>query len=507
MEKLSDDELKKRKQTLDQLFKIISQHAKSERIKEEKKKQAQESWPDDKNSSKSRPSHLSKPTSTDAPTNQDNKKRPRLFLLLLIIRLSAVFLVQSYHVPDEYYQSVEPAYKFVYENILDSSILDDHLDSQHPLALSDKSLPSRNIKLTWEWRKNVALRSPLHLFIMVFSFFLCSDRTVTWLVNHVDYIGGSLIFSTRVFHAYLTAWSDYRIYLFLRDKFKFYQNDYVIGLIKNQLSSKVPLEQLNFRQKHKIHHKNSLKYPNLNLHLANIFLYLSITNWFWYYNCSRTLVNCLEVVFNNLAITYFLESMDSFYAAYYQNRYFLNEKKLVKSTDFNKFFKNSNPMNIELPESDLDEATPEDLKIKFGDFLNVDSLKSQDFTNSEIHEIYQNYNPDLPNRPATIFDPADLWFWQRPKKWKLSGLKGHKLWIKEPKYLQRKYPFAIQPIQVKYFYKNCYLAPIYLLIVGVSTAMRITSVVPWVFLFVKECMVLFHTGDLIEKVQIKLRVP
>ena len=143
------------------------------------------------------------------------KVRSALFFLI-IWRLCSVFIVQTSHVPDEYWQSVEVAHKLTFEYGY----------------------------LTWEW--NSKIRSYIYPFLISILYRLLR-------LLHFDY-PIILINSPRFFQALLSAYADYRFYIWTRDKWSLFS--------------------------------------------------LSI-NWYWYYCATRTLTNSFETSLTIIALSIF----------------------------------------------------------------------------------------------------------------------------------------------------------------------------------------------------------
>lgn len=104
------------------------------------------------------------------------------FLLLVAWRFSSVFIVQSSHVPDEYWQSLEVAHKLTF-------------GYGH---------------LTWEWHTGF-IRSYLYPFVFSIFYYLLK-------ILGLDFVF-FLIYGPRVFHALLTIYADYQFYLWTGSKF------------------------------------------------------------------------------------------------------------------------------------------------------------------------------------------------------------------------------------------------------------------------------------------------
>lgn len=142
--------------------------------------------------------------------------RKELFLLLVIWRVTSVFIVQTYHVPDEYWQSLEVAHKLSFGYGY----------------------------LTWEWI--VGIRSYMYPFLisLLFSLLKLLNLDNTTL----------LIVLPRIFQALLSAYADYRFYVWTGSK---------------------------------------------------LALFLICINWYWYYCASRTLINTFETCLTIIALSEF----------------------------------------------------------------------------------------------------------------------------------------------------------------------------------------------------------
>ncbi|XP_001600895.2 GPI mannosyltransferase 3 isoform X1 [Nasonia vitripennis] len=142
--------------------------------------------------------------------------RKKLFLLLVVWRVSSVFVVQTSHVPDEYWQSLEVAHKLSFGYGY----------------------------LTWEWINGI--RSYMYPFLISLLFsllkFLSLDTPTL------------LIVLPRIFQALLTAYADYRFYVWTGSKTA---------------------------------------------------LFLLCINWYWYYCATRTLINTFETCLTIIALSEF----------------------------------------------------------------------------------------------------------------------------------------------------------------------------------------------------------
>ena len=295
-----------------------------------------------------------------------------------------MLFVQSYHVADEYFQGIEPAYFNSFNN------------------------RGSKIELTWEWKKDVALRSPIYLGFMIVSFLLCQDSILIEFSNYLEYPGGSLVLSSRICHALLSTFVEWKLYLFLKNKFKFNLTKFAT----TNITGTANIENTKSREK-----------------MANYYYYFTVTNWFWYYNCSRTLANSLELMLNCLALILFLEGLDKFYDCMKFNKIYLEKYK-----NYNEFyFWRPEPYNVELPESD-----------------------SEDEEDNRQDQKLKNIND--------------------------------------------------QPIKITQFFKYIYSSPLYLLIVGFSTAIRPTAIVPWLTLYLKELAILYRIGSDMSEIEEKRQI-
>lgn len=226
---------------------------------------------------------------------------------ILLLRLSSVFYVRTFFAPDEYYQALEPAYKALREN-----------------EFYETETRNSPVRLTWEWQKSAALRSPLYSIFISFSMVVFGDeRLIQFFDRFQECLGitptfdAAPVISARVLHAFLSFNAE----LFLYNKLK----------------------------------------VNLGVNQAYWFLFLSTTSWFWFYSCSRTLVNTLETIANLYALGLFLESS-------------IKTEKVVKSAVKMRAIKIlhfSKPENTRLPDSDDEENLQKDLDILSYDFLTV----------------------------------------------------------------------------------------------------------------------------------------
>ncbi|XP_014230783.1 GPI mannosyltransferase 3 isoform X1 [Trichogramma pretiosum] len=106
--------------------------------------------------------------------------RNKVFILLAVWRVASVFVVQTSHVPDEYWQSLEVAHKLAFGYGY----------------------------LTWEWR--IGIRSYLYPFLISILY-----RIVNFL-NLDDAI--VVIYLPRVFQALLSAYAEYKFYTWTGSK-------------------------------------------------------------------------------------------------------------------------------------------------------------------------------------------------------------------------------------------------------------------------------------------------
>lgn len=144
------------------------------------------------------------------------KVRVNILLLLVAWRLSSVFVVQTAHAPDEYWQSLEVAHKLVF----------------------------RYGYLTWEW--HAGIRSYIYPFLISILYRILS-------VLNLDFVS-LLVTLPRIFQALLSAYTDYRFYIWTGSKFA---------------------------------------------------LFSLCTNWYWYYNASRTLINSVETCLTIIGLSFF----------------------------------------------------------------------------------------------------------------------------------------------------------------------------------------------------------
>lgn len=140
--------------------------------------------------------------------------RSKVFLLLVAWRVSSVFVVQTAHVPDEYWQSLEVAHKLAFDYGY----------------------------LTWEWR--IGIRSYLYPFLISIFYSI-----VKFLQVDSVFV---IVTLPRVFQALLTAYAEYRFYVWTGSKFA----------------------------------------------LFNLCI-----NWYWYYCASRTLINSFETCLTIIALS------------------------------------------------------------------------------------------------------------------------------------------------------------------------------------------------------------
>ncbi|XP_014211663.1 GPI mannosyltransferase 3-like [Copidosoma floridanum] len=140
--------------------------------------------------------------------------RSKIFFLLVVWRILSIFVVQTYHVPDEYWQSLEVAHKLTFGYGY----------------------------LTWEWL--IGIRSYFYPFI--FSILYSILKFLNFDNVHL------LIYLPRLFHALLSAYAEYKFYIWTESKFA----------------------------------------------LFNLCI-----NWFWYYCASRTLINSFETCLTIIALS------------------------------------------------------------------------------------------------------------------------------------------------------------------------------------------------------------
>ncbi|SPP84917.1 GPI mannosyltransferase 3 isoform X1 [Drosophila guanche] len=140
-----------------------------------------------------------------------------VFGLILAVRLASVFVVKTYYVPDEYWQSLEVAHKLTFGYGY----------------------------LTWEWVQGI--RS------YVYPLLIAGLYKVLALL-HLDSVQ-LLVLLPRILQATLTAYSDYRFFVWTGKR----------------------------------------KWA----------LFLILVPWFWFYTGSRTLANTLEASLTTIALSYF----------------------------------------------------------------------------------------------------------------------------------------------------------------------------------------------------------
>lgn len=143
------------------------------------------------------------------------KVRSVLFLLI-IWRLCSVFVVQTFHVPDEYWQSLEVAHKLTF-------------NYGH---------------LTWEWTERI--RSYIYPFLISILYKILHILSLDYTIL--------LIYLPRIFQSLLTAYSDYRFYIWSKSKWS---------------------------------------------------LFILSINWYWYYCSTRTLINSFETSLTIIALSHF----------------------------------------------------------------------------------------------------------------------------------------------------------------------------------------------------------
>ncbi|KAM7358789.1 phosphatidylinositol glycan anchor biosynthesis class B isoform 1-T1 [Cochliomyia hominivorax] len=140
-----------------------------------------------------------------------------VFLLLFAVRLSSVFVVKTFYVPDEYWQSLEVAHKLTFGYGY----------------------------LTWEWIQGI--RSYVYPLIIAGIY-----KLLAWASLDSAQL---LVLIPRILQATLSAYSDYRFFIWSGKK----------------------------------------KWA----------LFLIIVPWFWFYTGSRTLSNTLETSLTTIALSYF----------------------------------------------------------------------------------------------------------------------------------------------------------------------------------------------------------
>ncbi|XP_017864281.1 PREDICTED: GPI mannosyltransferase 3 isoform X1 [Drosophila arizonae] len=140
-----------------------------------------------------------------------------VFALIMAVRIASVFVVQTYYVPDEYWQSLEVAHKLTFGYGY----------------------------LTWEWVKGI--RSYVYPLIIAGIYKLLA-------LLQLD-SAQLLVLLPRLLQATLTAYSDYRFYVWTGKR----------------------------------------KWA----------LFLILVPWFWFYTGSRTLSNTLEASLTTIALSYF----------------------------------------------------------------------------------------------------------------------------------------------------------------------------------------------------------
>lgn len=144
-----------------------------------------------------------------------NRVRSVLFFLI-IWRLCSVFIVQTFHVPDEYWQSLEVAHKLTFGYGY----------------------------LTWEWTTKI--RSYIYPFLISILYHILRFL-------HIDH-AILLINLPRIFQALLSAYADYRFYIWTKSKWC---------------------------------------------------LFAISINWYWYYCATRSLINSFETSLTIIALSIF----------------------------------------------------------------------------------------------------------------------------------------------------------------------------------------------------------
>lgn len=144
-------------------------------------------------------------------------KNSEVITLLILVRVSSVFLVQTWFVPDEYWQSLEVAHSFAFNYGY----------------------------LTWEWV--LGIRSYIYPLAIAFVYKILEFCRL----DHAY----ALIFVPRILQALLSAYADYCFYKWC----------------------------------------GRMKWAIFNI----------TTAWFWYYVCSRTLINTLETALTMIALAHF----------------------------------------------------------------------------------------------------------------------------------------------------------------------------------------------------------
>lgn len=117
----------------------------------------------------------------------------KVFLGLLVFRILSVFIVQSWYVPDEYWQSLEVSHKLAFGWVNFYFLI------SHPFSIQRLH---RYGYLTWEWTKGI--RSYIHPVIIAGIY-----KALEALgLDDVQY----LVIAPRIFQAILTAFADYRFF-------------------------------------------------------------------------------------------------------------------------------------------------------------------------------------------------------------------------------------------------------------------------------------------------------
>ncbi|EPZ34938.1 Adaptin ear-binding coat-associated protein 1 NECAP-1 domain-containing protein [Rozella allomycis CSF55] len=104
----------------------------------------------------------------------------KMFFILFVFRLFNSFLLTTFHVPDEYYQSLEPAHQVVYGNGY----------------------------ITWEWVS--AIRSSLHPLLYCIIYLIQK-----YFIKSNDFV----IYGPKILNATFAAMTDYFLYLVAKNKY------------------------------------------------------------------------------------------------------------------------------------------------------------------------------------------------------------------------------------------------------------------------------------------------
>lgn len=178
-----------------------------------------------------------------------------IIIISFSYRLFIGHIITTTYLPDEYFQTIEPAFRLIYNNN----------DITNELWLS---------KLTWEWNHQYQIRSYILLIPYIIYFYIGKYFNID-TTNYVK-------FGPRLFQSVLASISDVILFLIIN---KIYNHD-------NKINNNIIVKS----NKYKV---------NNNLYPYVIFI-IHLLSWSYTYCISRTLANSIETVFQIIGLWFWL---------------------------------------------------------------------------------------------------------------------------------------------------------------------------------------------------------